>query len=139
MSTWSGKAIHMGCTTHYEVFNRAVYCKPLCHRDHMVRTITDYGEQFIGWGYEGNGPRQLAVSMLWYSCVNHWVEIGKLPETPIINLVKKYSSAFTKDVVSKFGDEWSMTSDEVVKWIKEQELKDQNEQAKPAKQTNAST
>lgn len=129
-STWHGKAVHSGCSTHYEVTNVEVYRygdgtgRPLCHKDHMNRGIIDYGDPVIGWGYYGNGPRQLALTMLYYSCVISWMRKGF---AGCISIACKYSDAFTEDVVSKWGDEWSITSDEVVKWIKEQEQKESND------------
>lgn len=135
MSPWEGKIVKGTGTWEYVVTNATIHSYPMCHTDHMFRHACDYQnneDKIVAWGYEGNGPRQLAYAILVHGCYHydksqHW-GIG----------AKKYSEAFMKDVVSKWGDKWKITLEEVVEWIRKQETKkDHDEQTKPAKQVSA--
>lgn len=62
-----------------------------------IKTYTDHGFE---WGYEGDGPSQLALAIL----ADHLGEGGAaLAEV----------DAFMRRVVANFGNEWEMTSADV--------------------------
>lgn len=132
MKPWRGRIVKGIGTWEYVITNDSIYLNPLCHIDHMFRGDTDYQateEKVVSWGYEGSGPRQLAFSILCHAYYHY--DNSHLGWN---SMASKYSEAFMKDVVSKWGDEWKIELKEVIEWIKKQEQKDQNE-TKPAEQT----
>ena len=57
------------------------------------------------WGFAGSGPAQLALALL----------LAETDRTTAIRLYHDFKWAH----VAKFGDEWSMTSEQIQAWIAE--------------------
>jgi len=66
-----------------------------------LQTYTDRGFE---WGYEGDGPRQVALAIL----VEH---IGNSDRAKA--LCKALCEDFMLRVVANFGNEWEMSSDDI--------------------------
>lgn len=118
MSPWRGRIVRGTGTWEYVITNDSIYSKPLCHTDHMFRGYADYQateEKVVSWGYEGNGPRQLAFSILCHACYHYGVR------NAWDSMAWKYSEAFMKDVASQWGDRWEIELKEVLGWIRKQE------------------
>jgi Family of unknown function (DUF6166) len=64
---------------------------------HAVRTYTDHG---LEWSYEGDGPQQLALAILF----DHFGE----PEKALA-----LAEPFMRRVVANFDNDWEMTSADV--------------------------
>lgn len=62
-----------------------------------VKTFSDRGFE---WGYEGNGPKQLALAIL----AEHWGDSERALSA---------SNEFAARVVANFGNEWQMDSDDI--------------------------
>lgn len=60
------------------------------------------------WGYAGSGPAQLALALL-------------LDVTNNDELSTKLHQKFKFQFVTKFGDVWSMTSEEINNWVSSNE------------------
>lgn len=79
----------------------------------------DAAKESLSWGYVGHGPDLTSIVLLgdyfspgeWYRNYN-----SESVREKILPLYKQ----FTKDIVSKFGDEWSITRKEIAEWIKNQ-------------------
>lgn len=94
----------------------------LCHTDEMARCVKCYPDPIVSWGYEGTGPLQLAVFVLYYILSGgYWGYYGTEPQIIASNLALKHHEAFMREVVANWGDNWEITKDEVMKWIKEKE------------------
>jgi len=61
------------------------------------------------WGYGGSGPAQTALALL-------------LDVTTIPDIAEEYYQDFKMDVVSHWGDDWSITSDDIIEWIETRKL-----------------
>lgn len=137
-SPWEGSIVKGTGTWEYVITNQSIYGKPLCHTDHMFRYDCDYqvrtGEdRIVAWGYEGNGPRQLAFAILAYGCWQFCRQFDVYRDWR--PMARRYSEAFMKDFVSQWGDQWKITLEEVVEWVKKQEeQKDQDERDKVTEQ-----
>lgn len=137
MCPWEGRIVRGAGTWEYVITNASISSMPLCHTDHMFRHECDYqawtGEEgIIAWGYEGNGPRQLAFTILVYGSFYYNKSAAWSP------MAKRYSEAFMKDFVSQWGDQWKITLEEVIEWIKKQEQKNKKDQDDKDSNTNAS-
>ena len=63
----------------------------------MLHTFTDRGFE---WGYEGDGPRQVALAIL----VAHTGDTGR---------AQTLCEDFMLNVVANFGNEWEMSSEDI--------------------------
>lgn len=86
----------------------------------------------LAWGYDGEGPELLAITMLasalypqWESS---WVAIGSYGSRhyspwkhPARDLILKHYRAFTEEIVANLPDSWTMTSDDVLAWLEKKE------------------
>lgn len=88
------------------------------------RKCSHFGDNEATWGYAGHGPDIMSVSLLAWSLDNAFVKAEFIPGMNHYNhkdrekILKLYPK-FTKEVVSKLPDRWTMTSDEVLAWIKD--------------------
>ena len=64
------------------------------------RDVKSYTDNGFEWSYEGDGPRQLSLALL----ADH---LGDGNEA------LRRTEAFMEAVVANFGNEWSMTSDDI--------------------------
>jgi transcriptional regulator with XRE-family HTH domain len=103
-------------------------------RWHIERHVTVDGEQLpfytklrpgdtpdehYGWGYNGQGPRSLAVSIL----QDYFMSALRVSEKHLApDLAWKYSSAFKEDFVWWFRqtEEWEIWSGAITAWLQEQ-------------------
>ena len=67
------------------------------------RDLKTFSENHFEWGYEGNESRQLALAIL-ADCESD-------------NTATKLAETFMREIVSNFGNEWEMSSDQVVQAI----------------------
>lgn len=58
------------------------------------------------WGYGGSGPAQLALALL-------------LDATGDKEIALAHYQDFKWDVVAGWGEEWSITSEEILEWVKQ--------------------
>ena len=72
--------------------------------------LHDHSPDF-GWASSGSGPSQLALAIL--------LDVTTDPDTALA-----YYQQFKWDRVASWGDDWSMTSSEVLEWIGEQEKRE---------------
>lgn len=85
------------------------------------------------WGYEGHGPALLAVVLLaFYGAQGHILPtLGHLHDAPDpkregtynsqVAFVKEHYQAFTSEVIANLPDNWTMTMEDIDKWVKEKE------------------
>lgn len=66
--------------------------------------IRNHSPEGFNWGYYGSGPAQLALAIL-------------LDATDSIRLAKRCYQQFKTRFVSGWGDQWVITSDEILTWI----------------------
>lgn len=114
------------------------FCGAMCNAILTDECYREDEEQFPAWGYDGKLPDLLSVGMLAFTLGNvaGWRSAGDLfcyqyllddygnPTTPkryswvFRRDVLRYYRDFTKEITSKFGDSWTITSDEVRLWLK---------------------
>lgn len=93
-------------------------------------------QKSFSWGYEGNGSELLAVSLLGIYGAPYWVGnirshlSGGGPRRASLNsiveqraFVKKHYKAFATEVIANLPDNWTMTMEDIDRWVKEQETK----------------
>lgn len=138
MVTFSGRTAPLGKTIYYEYDHNADSgdCVHTCSG--FSRDLLDgkYGNHSFGadaesiaWGYSGLGPDYLSVSVLALSIYPRWLKDKEIEDGipgsmiphkhPDRLRVIELHKQFTKEVVSKLPDRWTMTSDEVLAWIKD--------------------
>lgn len=95
-----------------------------------------------GWGYDSKDSRILAITMLgMYAGAGGMATLShisyrspspaKFSNISISNIltarefVKKHYKAFTTEVIANLPDNWTMTMDDIDKWVKEKEKNDQ--------------
>ncbi len=66
--------------------------------------LCDHAPGGFQWGYTGSGPAQLALAILF--------DVTGNPELSL-----SLYQDFKFDVVASWGDEWEMTSREILEWI----------------------
>jgi hypothetical protein len=66
--------------------------------------IKNHSPTGFNWGYGGSGPSQLALGIIYDVTGDEY-------------LSESVYQQFKWDFVSKWGDEWSITEDEVVEWV----------------------
>lgn len=138
-TTWRGDRHGEGCTYYYEIIEKCydgvgfVDESEVCHKDFCYRRQNNYGDIFLGWGYNGRGPRQLAFMMLIISQDPNraYFNGGNHVPKSIVTVAKQYAERYAAEVVSKFGKTWTRTSAGVKRWL--------NNQIKNEKQTTKST
>lgn len=96
-----------------------------CHINHMFRNVVDYGDKTVAWGYKGNGPKQLALRLLIMAAL---YGLRKPEEALNIEYLAHkigmaHAQAFMEEVVSKWGDEWTLTIDETQDWLAKKGVK----------------
>lgn len=82
----------------------------------------------FGWGYDGDCADLLSVALLASSLYPGWqVEwenedgLFEAWRHPDRDRILKHYRAFTEEIVAHLPDEWTMTSDEVLAWLKKKE------------------
>lgn len=78
----------------------------------------------MSWGYEGRGADLLGVNMLANSLKEDWLDYDNLKYVhihPKRDLILKRYKQFAQEIVAHLPDEWTMTSDEVLAWLKKKE------------------
>lgn len=97
-------------------------------------TVDDWNSSYT-WGYEGHGSALLAITLLGFygarslmgNIGSHFTE-GPLPKRGGTHeeqaaFVKKHYQAFASEVIANLPDNWTMTMEDIDKWVKEQENK----------------
>lgn len=75
------------------------------------------------WGYNGVGPRLLAAGLIGITHMEDPYWFDKLSFTADAkDMVRIYHKDFTKEVTSRLLNNWTITSDEVLAWIKHRTL-----------------
>ena len=88
-----------------------------CYRDGVElspkasQDIINHSPDGFNFGYTGSGPAQLALALL-YDVTGDSYQASK------------YHQGFKWEFVSGFGDEWTITSEEISAWLKAQEVMD---------------
>lgn len=78
----------------------------------------------LAWGYDGDSPRLLSVNMLATTLHPEWLLFPNYFNAYCHKdraLILKRYRAFAKEVVANLPDSWTMTSDEVLAWLKKKE------------------
>lgn len=78
----------------------------------------------MAWGYDGNSSRLLAVNMLTTALDPKWLVYPNYSNACCHKyraLILKHYHAFTEEIVANLPGSWTMTSDEVLAWIKTKE------------------
>lgn len=60
------------------------------------------------WGYSGSGPAQLALALL--------LDVTSRPE-----MAQAHYQNFKFHMVASWGEEWSITSQEILEWLKDEQ------------------
>lgn len=114
------------------------FCGAMCNAILTDECYREDKEQFPAWGYDGRKPDLLSVGILAFTLANvdGWKRSVDLfcyqylrddygnPATPkryswvFRKDVLRYYRDFTKEITSRFGDSWTITSDEVRVWLK---------------------
>lgn len=124
MAFWHGR-IDRGHTVDfykvwYATFN---YRYRFCNTDYACRWIKDYKDPICGWGYDGKGPKQLALAMVYHAVSGR--TINRLdPHMKAAKIALKYHELFARQKVAKFGDYWRITNRAIVFWVWKQRIKD---------------
>jgi len=66
--------------------------------------IVNHSPSGFQWGYGGSGPAQLALSLLYYVTADRGVS-------------SKHHQDFKRQFVAGWGDEWQITSEEILYWL----------------------
>lgn len=80
----------------------------------------------MAWGYNGIGPQLLAGMLL--AAAQNRVErsytaigaFGFLERGAIMTLARQHCKAFTKEIISKLPDSWTMSAADILTWIDKQ-------------------
>lgn len=83
----------------------------------------------FGWGYEGVDPEVLAITLLGFyfgasmpGANQHDIIVPAMDLTPCsIEFVKQHYLAFTSEVIANLSDNWTMTMEDIDKWVKGKE------------------
>jgi hypothetical protein len=67
--------------------------------------IWDHSPDGFNWGYGGSGPAQLALALLY--------DVTRDEENSV-----RYHQDFKWQYVARWKDEWEITSEEILKWLK---------------------
>jgi hypothetical protein len=68
------------------------------------QAIWNYSPTGFNWGYSGSGPAQLALAILYDLTGDVEVAVANYQE-------------FKRQFVAGFGDEWTLTEEEVTHWL----------------------
>lgn len=135
----SGQAVAYKTAIHFDPPNEPTgrFCGAMCH---CILTEEPYEEaegRVPAWGYDGAGADRLSAGILCATLApaKNWGDFiflvarqytrdlyGKVTSPRLYSLVCRndvllYYRDFTKEHTSKWGDEWTMTSDEVMAWL----------------------
>lgn len=116
-----GGALYSDCgeLSRIESYNLGSYATPLLY----------------GWGYDSKDSRILAITMLgMYAGAGGMAAVSHVPpyhpfppKFPNIwaarEFVKKHYKAFTTEVIADLPDNWTMTMEDIDKWVKGKEKK----------------
>lgn len=110
-----------------------------------IKKVPSYSRDAIfAWGYNGNGPELLAATILGIyasvqvghrlSSANHLMTFDEMLQrkkpdqpwppfargTPYLgdDFIKKHYKAFTKEVIAKLPDNWTLTESDIDEWVK---------------------
>ena len=73
--------------------------------------LRDHSPDGFQWGYGGAGPAQLALALL-------------LDVTTSPDMAQAYYQDFKFDVVAAWGEEWEITSQEILDWLGREETRE---------------
>ena len=97
MKIYKGKKRNQGIGGQYVTVNNK--------RLHDCCEVYNHSFGELNWGYGGSGAAQLALAIL----VDYF-------ENDTSRALSLYQD-FKWDFVSKFGDEWQLTSDDIERWL----------------------
>lgn len=121
---WAGRTDKKRNSVYYQVgFGPNPH---LCHIDQAARQIINYPDEVLAWGYKGNGPKQLALTIL-----NHTVAYRDF--VPFRDMAYRFDEAkavalahhvkFMEEIVSKLPDKWELSEEVIFNWLKKQGVK----------------
>lgn len=143
MVKFNGEISSIGKTRYYNYSNSAcgygnnsscgAFAKALLIAGPVSHSVKN--ENDPTWGYCGTGPDLLSVSVLAFTLDEYWLDQGgvlvgvnvkhdKGSTHKARKEVIKLHKQFTKEAVSKLPPKWTMTSHEVLAWIKDGTLPD---------------
>lgn len=81
------------------------------------------GRDVLTWGYASRSSDLLSISLLATSLKPTWIldHVWHCYRHPERDLILKHYRAFTEEIVANLPDSWTMTSDEVLAWLKKKE------------------
>jgi len=103
MSVYSGKRVNEG-VGHQPCYRDGVELLPKASQD-----IINHSPDGFNFGYTGSGPAQLALALL-------------LDVTGDRDLSCRYYQTFKEQFVAWWGEEWSITSEQISAWLKAQDV-----------------
>lgn len=88
-----------------------------------------YSGEGPAWGYEGAGPDKVSINLLGRALDIRWpycCGFGNIGTTHRQRpLILKLYKQFTAEIVANFGDKWSITDEEILKWVADKEKESQ--------------
>lgn len=131
MVTFTGEIINGEGTEYFEYgFDAGADGQRSCGGWSQELITGKKGHEFTGdtlaWGYDGNSSRLLAINILTTALDPDWLCFPNYNDACRHKdraLILKHYIAFTKEIVANLPDSWTMTSDEVLAWIKAKEDK----------------
>lgn len=71
---------------------------------HPSQELYNHSPDGFQWGYEGSGPAQLALALLYDVTGDRELSLSR-------------HQNFKREFVARWGDEWEITSEDILNWI----------------------